>query len=287
VNVPRQLLVAALGAAGAAYAALLVAACGGSPSSPGPVTPGGGGGQTISNSAPVIESVTVSTERLEVGDEVTLSAAVTDAETPLDQLKFEWTAAAGTISGQGTSVKWRAPGNGSTPQDYTVTLTVTETYGAAGATHIVTATSPTIRVHDSQKELGEMGVAFLTDFANSSIPASVCVRDFSDSCSGKTDELNDITENRSHFEIIGSSLRLRGVTISSNNVRANMTVACSFTSRIKKCDAGDSKCTVGSVGTVAGDCALTGVYEQKRWWLCDSTFSGSVVTAGFSSFFRR
>ncbi len=38
-----------------------------------------------------------------------------------------------------------------------------------------------------------------------------------------------------------------------------MSVACSFTSRIIKCEPGDKGCVVGSVGTVAGDCALTGV----------------------------
>jgi hypothetical protein len=31
---------------------------------------------------------------------------------------------------------------------------------------------------------------------------------------------------------------------------------------------------------------LTGVYEQGRWWLCDSNFNGAVVP-GFRSFFSR
>jgi hypothetical protein len=77
------------------------------------------------------------------------------------------------------------------------------------------------------------------------------------------------------------------VHVASNNVQADMNVACSFTSKIKQCAAGDTKCVVGSVGTVAGDCTLTGVYEQQRWWLCDSHFTGSTVPAGFQMFLKR
>jgi hypothetical protein len=40
------------------------------------------------------------------------------------------------------------------------------------------------------------------------------------------------------------------------------------------------------VGTVAGDCVLTSVYEQQRWWLCTSTFQNGVqFPLGFRSFF--
>jgi len=31
------------------------------------------------------------------------------------------------------------------------------------------------------------------------------------------------------------------------------------------------------VGTARGDCRLTGTYENRRWWLCDSHFVGKLL----------
>ena len=227
--------------------------------------------------------------RAEVDTDVTLTATVRDAETPIGQLKFEWKADAGTFSGEGASVSWRAPKGTTTPADYTIRLTVTETYTASNAVggsqqNIVNGTSPVIRLHDSPKELGDLAMTFLGDFANSSVSPSTCVRDFSDSCRGKADEKSDVESNREHFTITNSSLRLQNVSVGSSGTTANMRVACSFTSRIIKCDPGSTGCVVGSVGTVAGDCTLTGVYEQQRWWLCDSHFNGAQVPLAFRSF---
>ena len=85
-----------------------------------------------------------------------------------------------TFTGEGASVKWRAPKGATTPADYAIRLTVTETYGAANAVggsqqNIVNATSPVIRLHDSPKELGDLSMSFLGDFANSSVSPSTCV----------------------------------------------------------------------------------------------------------------
>jgi hypothetical protein len=261
----------------------LVAACGSSngptplpqpPASSGPPSNG-----PSLNLPPRIEGITASAERAEVDTEVSLTAAVHDDETSIDQLKFEWKADAGTFAGEGPSVKWRAPGGIRTPADYTVSVTVTETYGAADAsgvrpTNVSTATAPVIRVHNSPKELGDISLKFLSDFANSSVSPADCLRDFTDSCRGKADERSDIEFNRGHFAILSSTLNLRNASVDSNGVSANITVACAFTSRITACDAGDSSCTVGSISSVSGDCLLTGKYEQKRWWLCDSHFRG-------------
>ena len=239
--------------------------CGSSPMSPGPVTPITPP-VTAVNTPPVIESIVASASRAEVDTDVTLTATVRDAETPIGQLKFEWKADAGTFSGEGATVSWRAPKGTTTPADYTIRLTVTETYGTANAVggsqqNIVNGTSPVIRLHDSPKELGALAMSFLGDFANSSVSPSTCVRDFSDGCRGKADEKSDIESNREHFTITNSSLRLQNVRVGANGTTANMSVACSFTSRIIKCQPGSTGCVVGSVGTVAGDCALTGVYR--------------------------
>ncbi|HET7216628.1 MAG TPA: hypothetical protein VFJ02_01210 [Vicinamibacterales bacterium] len=267
----------------ATAAALIVAACGGSspttprdvPAPPAPI---------VANTPPVIESITASQSRVEVDTDVTLTATVRDAETPVAQLRYEWRADTGTITGEGATVRWRAPREIAAPADVVVRLTVTETLPTGGLQQSVNGTSPVIRVHDSPKELGALAMAFLGDFANSSVAASTCVRDFSDGCRGKADEKADIEANREHFTILNSSLRLRNVRVASNQLAADVSVSCSFTSRIIKCDPGSVGCAVGSVGTVAGDCVLTGVYEQNRWWLCTSSFSGSQVPNGFGSF---
>jgi hypothetical protein len=258
--------------------------------SPGPVpiTPP----VTAVNTPPVIEAVVASASRAEVETDVTVTATVRDAETPVAQLKFDWKANAGTFTGEGASVKWRAPKGTATPADYTITLTVTETYGTGNAVggsqqNIVNATSPVVRLHDSPKELGDLGLSFLGDFANSSVSPSACVRDFSDGCKGKADEKSDIEFNREHFVITGSSLRLQNARVAATGLTADVSVACSFTSRIIKCEPGDTGCIVGSVGTVAGTCALTGVYERQRWWLCESHFAGAKVPLAFRSFFSR
>jgi hypothetical protein len=272
-----------------------MAACGGPSSGPSPVTqqppsPGPPSAGPSANLAPVIEGVTVDAARAEVDTDVTLTAVVKDEDTPLDQLTFQWKADAGTFGGEGASVKWRAP-KGQTPADYEIALTVTETYGTPDASgvrpqNVSAAKSPVIRVHNSPKELGDMSLQFLSDFANSSIPASVCVRDFTDSCKGKADERADIEWNRAHLDILSSSLALRAVSVNASGITANITVSCTFTSKIRVCDPGDKLCVVGEVGTARGDCLLTGKYEQKRWWLCDSHFLGR-LTGSMRLFFRQ
>ena len=234
------------------------------------------------NLPPVVESITLSSDHVEVDAEITLTASVKDQETPVEQLAFAWKASAGTFSGEGPTVKWRAPKDIKTPADYEISLTVTETYGTADNSgkrpqNVTAATAPSVRVHNSPKELGDMAVQFLSDFANSSTSTSTCLRDFSDSCRGKSDERDDIDSNRIHYEILSSSLALRSVNIASSGTFANISVTCSFTSRTKVCDPGDKLCVVGDVGTARGDCRLTGTYENRRWWLCDSHFVGKLL----------
>ena len=280
---------------------ILLAACGGSPNgatpiSPLPPPPPASGGPSA-NLAPSIEAITVSSERVEVDDEITLTAVVKDEETPLDQLAFQWKAEAGTFSGEGASVKWRAPKDAQTPADYEIALTVTETYGTPDTSgvrpqNMSAAKSPVIRVHNSPKELGDISMRFLSNFADSTVPAATCLRDFSDSCRGKGEEKVDIDHNRAYYRILSSSLELKSVSVAPSRSNANVTVACSFTSRVESCSpSGPSvpACsTVGSTESVKGDCNMTAVYEQKRWWLCDSRFaSNGLLPTSMRGFFGR
>ena len=266
---------------------IVTLSCGSPPGGPSPTpTP------TPTNTPPVIEGITASASRVEVDGSVTLTATVRDAETPVGQLQYTWQANAGTFEGQGATVTWRAPREVAAPTNCTISLTVTEVYGS-GRQNIVPGTGPTIRVHDSVKELGNLGMAFLSDFANSSISPSACVREFSQNCQGRKEEENDIVDNRRRYQILGHSLLLSSVRLTSST-RGDIVVSCSFTSRIIHCDPFDPEdpetwgCVVGRVGTSSGDCLMTGVYEQDRWWLCTSNFSPrGILPAGFESFMSR
>jgi hypothetical protein len=260
---------------------MAVFACGGSPTSPGPQPP-----PPPANAAPVIDGITVEPSRIEVGTETAVAATVRDTETPVAQLTYQWTAAAGTFNGQGANVMWRAPDNLASPQSYTLTLTVVEQYGA-GSQHRVTGTSPAVRVHDSPRELSALAVTFLNDFANSSVAPEAVVRDFWDGCPGKTAELADVRDNRQYYDNLGSQIGTPRVTLDGARLRANVAVSCQFTSRAKACPTDEPQCVPNAVGTVRGECRMTGVYEQQRWWLCDSTFEGSTGILGRRFFGSR
>jgi hypothetical protein len=216
---------------------------------------------------------------VEVDTTVDVTAVVEDQETVVDQLTFEWSAPQGTFTGTGRSVKWRAPTSEITPADYTLKLTVVEVYlGQNDAGMIVSkehrvTSQVTVRVHNSRKELGDMGQAFLTKFGTSSIAPAACLVDFTDSCRGKLEELSDIQNNRDSFQILGYMLGQPRVNVYSPFDRAEMYITCSFDSKILKCAPGDSTCKVGSVVHGDGDCYLTARYEQARWWLCDSHYA--------------
>lgn len=272
----------------AVLVAAVAAACGSSkpPTGPTPPTP------PPANNAPVITGITVSLTRVEVGVDVTIAATVTDAETNVDQLTYVWTASVGTITGTGRTVTWRlAAGAATTPADVVVRLTVTEPYQAleGGAivtkTHTVEATAPSFRVHDSDAELRAMTLDFLRKFADSSVSPEVAVNQFTDSCVGKRDELQDIIDNRKHFVVLGSEYRVASVTLNGDRTFADIVAPCYFRSRCTAAGAAAGKCAFdGKIDEVQGDCLLTAVYEQPRWWLCSSRFSG-VLLPSMSGFF--
>ncbi len=267
--------------------ALLVTSCGGnSPTQPPPPPPP----PPPANQLAVIDSITASAERVEVDSDVTFTASVRDAETPIAQLRFDWKADVGSFSGTGPTVTWRVPKGAATPADVVVTLTVVETYGTPDATgrrpeQSVSGQAPAVRVHDSPKEIGDLSMAFLRDFANSSVSAESAVREFTDSCRGKFDEREQIENNRRDYQILQSSLTLERTSMSSNRLSGDARVACEFWSVIKQCPAGVS-CTVGGNEHVRGKCDLTAVYEQKRWWLCSSAFNDAELLPSMRSFIR-
>jgi hypothetical protein len=235
----------------------------------------------------------VSQTTVEVDTAVELTATVEDLESTADKLIFSWSATAGTFTGEGAKVTWKGPADLATPTNVTLTLTVRERYPALDELgqlvtkeHSVTGTA-TVRVHNSTKELSEMGLSFLNKFATSSVSPEACLVDFSDSCNGKRDELRDIENNRDKFIVLDSSLGTPHFTALAPYDSAEMLVSCSFQSRIVKCLPGETSCVVGATEEATGDCRLTAVYEQERWWLCDSRFLTAMpLTPMMREFFR-
>lgn len=259
--------------------AIVLAACGSSPTSP---KPPDDGPPPPPPASPTITSITLSDTRPEIGDVIQVTAKATPGNSA-DQLVYEWTATGGVLQGTGATVTWLAPKVDDTPAEYTVTLKLLEGTGTRQTSASKTAT---VRVHDSEDELGDMAMKFLKNFGNSDVSADVCVQDFSDSCHGKEVEHQDIVYNRDDYQILDFSLRLEEVDVHSDRKHADIAVACSFTSKQVGCTKPGAPCMIGSVGTATGTCSLTGVYQQDRWWLCESHFHGTTPLS-MQGFFGR
>ena len=107
------------------------------------------------------------------------------------------------------------------------------------------------------------------------MPPGACLVDFSDNCSGKAAELQDIVNNRQTFVILAADARVTGVEINPERTLAWITAACTFQ---------DREISNGKLGTSRGDCQLTAIYENGRWWLCSSSFS---ATSGSGLMYER
>jgi len=250
----------------------------------------------VVNTAPQIKSLTASDTRVEVGTPITLTATVEDLETPVANLEFRWSAQTGTFTGNGAVVTWTPAANAQTPADYVIELNVVETIRLGPTGSLVTESKATgtltAHVNNSQKELAELSLRFLGDFANSSISPERCVSEFSDSCRGKKEELQDIIDNRHDFLILSSSLRHTGLDIAASRTSATVHTACAFTSRVVAatpqsggCLSDPASCKLGAIQSTDGDCWTTNVYERGRWWICESRYSAKTALTAFERAF--
>ena len=227
------------------------------------------------NTAPVVKSIVAQGQRVrqpanfaDYGETITISAVVEDAQTPAAQLKYEWVACGGTFSGTGAQVQWTAPAVAGLPSTCTVELVVSD--GSRVGTGSVV-----VRLHDSMNEVANLALLFLEEFADSMIPAETTVRNFSDSCKGKTEELEQVTYNRNTRVINSHVYGIPKVTVAFGAI-------CGVGKKIKTGDA----CVVTSVewnSTVKetnlpeiakGVSYISGIYTDSRWRLCDSLYDG-------------
>ncbi len=150
--------------------AIVSAACGDGPTKPDPIVDPPPPPPPVNNSAPVISSITVQGTRRnepasfsDLGETVAVTAAVTDAETNVDLLQYNWTATLGSFTGTGSRVSWVAPAAAMAPSTVTITLEVVERFGT-NQENRVSRTAP-VALHDNTKEVGDMAVRFLTEFS--------------------------------------------------------------------------------------------------------------------------
>jgi hypothetical protein len=261
----------------------LASGCGDSPNAPSPPPP-----QPPPNNPPVISAISIQGSRssepagfADLSESVSVKADVRDDETPVAQLQFVWSSAAGTFSGSGSSVTWQAPAQGTTPGNVTLRLEVVERYGpptAPTAFEHRVSSNATVRLHDSAREVGDMARQFLLDFSDSSIrDVAYIMRNFEPGCYGTADEAAQVAENRARFQIVSSSVGAAAVTVNFGGV-------CPFRSR-----SGDACVQVpvlwdsidlstGVRGVVRGTDQVAAVYVRSRgeWRLCDSQFNGVV-----------
>jgi hypothetical protein len=256
-------------------AAACAVGCGAGPS-PSPIEPPP---PPPPNNPPVVRSIDVEHTRLEVKGTTTLTAVVEDAETAAAALRYEWSAQVGTITGDGAEVTYEAPESLEEPLEPAVTLTVVEDYTVNGdprSNRTVFEARP-LRVHDSRAELTRLATTFLEDFIDSSVSASECVRNFSDSCRGKASELRDVEFNRDNYVMLSSSkYSIRSASVTSPWAKGEIRASCEFHARTRN---------TNQTGVAAGTCLLTAVYETDRWWLCDSSFTATSRSSVFIAIF--
>ncbi len=252
-----------------------LAACSGGSTGPTPSPP------PPVNAPPVVSSISVSagapripSQYASLGDTVNVTATVTDAETPVSQLTYEWSSSVGgTFSGNSASVTWTAPASvaAATPFNATLTLTVIERFGT-NQTNRVTATS-TVDLHNSPKEVGDLARQFLEDFSRQ-VPPEVVIRNFSTSCPGTANEYQDVVNQQNAVTVISWDIDTPVTDVPFGGTcpfigRNPVGDACSripvrWVSRIK---------STGQLSNSSGIDQVTAVLENGRWRLCASDYS--------------
>lgn len=233
--------------------------------------------EAVVNTPPTIKSITAQGTRTrqpanfaDYGETIRITAVVEDAQTPVAQLKYDWSdRCGGTFTGSGAQVNWTAPISLGLPQNCAFELIVSDGPRLATNTFVV-------RLHNSALEVAALARQFLDDFANSTIPAETAVRNFSDSCPGKFDELKQVTNNR-------NLLVINFHTYGDAKVTVAFGATCGIGSKVKTGDA----CVLtpaewhstykadGRIEVAKGTSIITGIYRDSRWWLCDSLYQGA------------
>jgi len=259
--------------------------------------------QQVPNTPPTIMAIVVQgtvgprepPQFASLDETVTVTATVSDAETPVSQLAFAWTSdSGGSFTGTGAQVKWTAPHTlAGTPKTVGLTLTVTEHYQTTDGSGLPvtrdnTATQSTgVRVHDSVKEVGDLAVDFLVGFSKQLDPAFV-VRNFSDSCGGKADEKSDVQKNNDQNTVNSYTIGNPATTVgfigkAGCPFRGVFGDACS---QVPVEWHSTAKAT-GVSGVAKGTDQVAAILENDQWRLCASDFNGDPTQSDLSRLLTR
>ncbi len=222
----------------------------------------------------------------DLDESVTLIPTISNAESSVT-LSYTWSGP-GTFTASTDGVTtWRLPSNASpSPSPMTATLVVTESFAEGSVTHAQTS-SPAgfvMQVHNSKKEVLDMGEDFLTLFSQSNIPTSQVLRNFSATCdngAGRADEQVDVDRNRREFVHNFAAFRLtrrepftisfRGACFTSDGRVQPRTDGCSSFAVHWE---GIVKLT-GQLEITNGVDYVSAVVENNQWKLCHSSFVGT------------
>jgi len=254
------------------------------------------------NAPPSIATITVQGRRpkqparfADAREIIDVTATVTDAETPVDELIYEWSAPVGTFSGTGRAVTWTAPETVSGPAPVALTLKVVEKYGHPGQAKIysqdVSATQ-TLALHDSVKEVGQMSVRFLTEFSKPQTNKDWrdIMKDFKAAACPRPSEVDlERLDVENHFNnFFMHNFRIDPATVSVNfggtcAVGQQPGDACA--SVFVLWDSTDLRSNIRM--TTTGFDFLAAAYSttDARWWLCASNFRAT-GTFGHSFYSR-
>lgn len=271
--------------------------------------------QQSANAAPVISALTAKGTKprepaqfADLGETINVAAAVSDAETPVPQLIFAWTAtitgadSVGTFSGSGASVTWTAPAAFSNaPTTVKITLKVTERYQTTDSVGLpvtrenVVEKSTDVRLHNSVKEVSDLAFRFLEAFSLQR-PVDEVMRDFTTSCSDAASERSDVTCNQQEVTITKYTLGTPQTTVPFNGtcafpvggvVRTPKGDACSlitveWTSKVNKVYCHNELADkIGKTMVVSGTDQVTAVLENDQWKLCASDWDQKSGTFNF------
>jgi len=224
----------------------------------------------------------------DIDETIQVIATVTDSETPISSLSYEWSAP-GTLTPSQTTLTWRIPASFSTgtPTTVSVGLKVTESFTEGGVTHQQSTTgSFPIRVHDSQKEIMDAGEDFLVLFSDSTKTTDQVLHNFSTTCDGgkgRSNEAADTDRNRAMFtQNFAASRVARRSPVSFNFVRLGCFPAGRQQPNTDACSSYTVHWEVtyksdGHKETADGIDYVSAVLENDRWLLCHSDFIGTVT----------
>ena len=185
---------------------------------------------------------------------MTLTATVRDAETPVAQLKYEWKADAGTFTGEGASVKWRAPKGATTPgrlrhpadRDRNVRDGERRRRIAAEHRQRHEPGHQAARLAEGARRHGPAIPRRLRQLLGLALHVRARVQRRLPWQGRREEPISSSTG--STFSSRARRCGCRTARVASSGLSADTTVACTFTSRIIKCEPGSAGCVGGERG---------------------------------------